>query len=57
MLEIQDEDDEFSYQFLYNVTHIESCGDGAFGLFDRNNSNCFYKGVITNVKEVREIWD
>ena len=32
------------------------CEDNSYEIFDRKNPHCFYKGIITNVKEVKETW-
>lgn len=55
-LEIQDEDDEFSYQLLHDVTHIKSCGIGIYAILNKESTIEEYKGCVTNVKEVRELW-
>jgi len=56
LLKIQDEDDEFSYTRLYDITHIELEVDGSYEIFNRKSQESAYRGYITNVKEVKEEW-
>jgi hypothetical protein len=57
-LEIQDEDDEFSYSYIENITHIKKC-DNEYGfvrhIFDIFNGGIL-AGFVTNVKEIKEEW-
>jgi hypothetical protein len=57
-LEIQDEDDEFSYMLLYGVTHVsEGENEGEYEIFNSKSRYGYYKGIIVDVKEVREEWE
>jgi hypothetical protein len=57
-LEIQDEDDEFSYSYMVNITHLkkgETQSEVDMRIFDVFNG-CMIAGYVANVKEIKEEW-
>ena len=57
-LEIQDEDDGFTYSLIYDITHISKSSEkGEYELFDRDTPGCYYRGIVENVIEVKEKWE
>lgn len=57
-LEIQDEDNEFSFSHIKDITHIEKdetkygIGNQIFNIFN----DSIPEGFVSNVKEIKEEW-
>jgi hypothetical protein len=57
-LEIQDEDDAYSYSYIGGVSHIRK-DETRYGtenrIYDIFSGYCS-AGFVTNVKEIKEVW-